>query len=70
MRAVVWVVLSFVSLSSCEREILLDLPRRTPLRILGAAGSILRVRLHDGTSGFVSSEEIEMLENARGGFPY
>ncbi len=43
---------------------LLDLAPKTPLRVLGSTGSILRVEIPGGMSGFVPTTETEPLETA------
>jgi murein DD-endopeptidase MepM/ murein hydrolase activator NlpD len=48
---------------------LLELPPGTPLRVWGATGSILRVELPGGMTGFVASAETEVLEPPPRGFP-
>jgi hypothetical protein len=48
---------------------LVDLPPGTPLRVWGATGSVLRVELSGGMTGFVASKEIEVLEVPPRGFP-
>jgi len=46
---------------SREGEVLADLPRHTALRVLGGVGSWYRVRLPDGSSGFVAGRVTEDL---------
>jgi peptidoglycan LD-endopeptidase LytH len=53
-----------------KSALLRELPPGTPLRVVGATGSILRVELSDGMSGFVSGAETEALETRPGGFPH
>jgi murein DD-endopeptidase MepM/ murein hydrolase activator NlpD len=48
---------------------LVELPRGTPLRVLGATGSNLRVELSGGLTGFVASKETEVLGLPPRGFP-
>jgi murein DD-endopeptidase MepM/ murein hydrolase activator NlpD len=48
-----------------ESAALLDLPPGTPLRVLGATGSVLRVELEDGTEGFVPGFATEAIGEAR-----
>ena len=43
---------------------LTTIPAATPLRIDGAAGNWFRVRLPDGTAGYVDSRRVESTENA------
>jgi SH3-like domain-containing protein len=45
-----------------QAEILTDLPRHTAVRVMGGVGSWYRVRLPDGTSGFLAGRLTEAME--------